>query len=270
MKFKNPLKKKTEEIKLNENLPKIITVWSPKSTGKTTLAKALAVAISKQNRYVCFADFDLLTPSKRLTENISLDKIAKMMIKGEFNSNIAAQSLGRSKKNKHLYFLEGLYDLLELDSLDAVKLLDLLKTINFTKDTIVIDAGREINLQITLMALDAADLILIPVIGSEYYIYQIQRYLYFIEKELKIESNKIKLVLNQFEEGYYTKKEVEGVFEKDVLSVINKDNNFKNMTDLPELTEENVNKLLPIVSNRDMDKHVSINLNQEVGVYGSN
>ncbi|MBO8129668.1 MAG: hypothetical protein H0Z39_10835 [Peptococcaceae bacterium] len=190
---------------------RIITVWSPLSTGKSFIARALTWSLSKDVSKVCLADFDMLTPGISLTDGGSLNDIADMVFRGDFTPEVV-QSIPSIKENKRIHFLGGLTDLLLMDLLTPQVMRDLVQALADTYLT-VIDTGRELNLSATLAALDHADLVVVPVVKQWHCVRHTRRYLTFLQNEMRMDISRMRLIVNEGYPGDLSVEEMEEILQ---------------------------------------------------------
>lgn len=220
--------------------PQVITFYSPQATGKSTLAKVFAsyYALNHKKSKVFLINFDLFTPTIENGEMLSFNDICKMIKNGDFNRENLIQNLKNTKEIKNLYIISGMDNILDVNYLNrdfALQLINILKEIN--NSILIIDTGREINLETTLVALDEAETIIFPTIASNYYLKNTQMYLAFLINELKIFPSKINIVLNQYQEGkHYSVKEIEQILGRKIKGTFDFQDRIFETPDIPKLS----------------------------------
>ena len=189
-------KKKTVPEKALSAEPGVVTFWSPQATGKSVLARGLATSID-DGKNVCLADFDLLTPGDPPCDGTSLDNVVESVFRGEYDPISLVKRIPLIKGIKNVRYLAGLGDIMGMDHLDYSVMEALIKALRNEFDVVIIDAGREVCFASTLAALDVADVILWPLIAEQSYLGNACRYAKFLQENLRIKPQKIRVVLNQ-------------------------------------------------------------------------
>ncbi|KKM13055.1 hypothetical protein SY88_00380 [Clostridiales bacterium PH28_bin88] len=186
--------KKPASVESHGDIPKVITFWSPKTAGKTTLAAAVAAALTRSGRSVACADFDVLTPDLP-GRGYNLDQVSEEVLRGDFDPGKTAQNLTRLQPSG-VHLLAGLTDPVRAESLGRSELLALAGAMAKAYDVVILDTNQTLVLEATLAALDAADLVIIPVAPAENQVRHVGRYLTLLEQGLRLDKSKIRVVAN--------------------------------------------------------------------------
>lgn len=192
-------RKKPASLETQEAIPKVITFWSPKATGKTTLAAAVAAALTRSGSSVACADFDVLTPDLP-GRGYNLDQVSEEVLRGDFDPGKTAMNLTRIQPSG-VHLLAGLTDPVRAESLGRSELLALVGAMAKNYDVVIVDTNQALVLEATLAALDAADLVVIPVVPAENQVRHLGRYLTLLEQGLRLEKSKIRVVVNHLAAG---------------------------------------------------------------------
>ncbi len=176
------------------NLPRVIAFWSPKAAGKTVLAAATAVALAGTGRRVACADLDLLTPDLP-SGGYGLDQVSEDVLRGDFDPAKTALALPRLKP-AGVYLLAGPSHPLRAETLGRTEFVSLVTAFAEAYDAVVLDTGRFLSLEATLAALDAADLVVMPVAAVDNQVRHLGRYLPILERDLGLGRDKVRLVIN--------------------------------------------------------------------------
>lgn len=176
------------------NLPRVIAFWSPKAAGKTVLAAATAVALAGTGRRVACADLDLLTPDLP-SGGYGLDQVSEDVLRGDFQATKTALALPRLKP-AGVYLLAGPSHPLRAETLGRTEFVSLVSALAQNYDAVVLDTSRFLSLEVTLAALDAADLVVMPVAAVENQVRHLGRYLPILERDLGLGRDKVRLVIN--------------------------------------------------------------------------
>ncbi|KKM12922.1 hypothetical protein SY88_01060 [Clostridiales bacterium PH28_bin88] len=174
--------------------PRVIAFWSPKAAGKTVLAAATAVAIAGAGRRVACADFDVLTPDLP-GGGYSLDRVSEDLLRGDFDPAKTSLSLPRLKP-AGVYLLAGLADPLRAETLGRAEFTSLVSALAQNYDAVVLDTSRFLSQEATLAAVDAADLVMMPVAPAENQVRHLGRYLRLLERDLGLARKKVRVVIN--------------------------------------------------------------------------
>ncbi|MCR4441247.1 MAG: AAA family ATPase [Peptococcaceae bacterium] len=175
-------------------IPRVIAFWSPKATGKTVLAAAVSATLAGAKKRVVCVDFDLLTPDFP-HGGYSLDQVASDILRGDFDPAKTASKLSCLKPTG-VHLLSGPGDIVRAENLGRVELLSMVSGLAGQFDVVVLDTNRNLAMEATLAALDAADLVVIPVILGDGPVRHIGRYLSILVHDLCFDINKFRLVLN--------------------------------------------------------------------------
>ncbi|WP_374713227.1 AAA family ATPase [Symbiobacterium terraclitae] len=179
---------------LRTPVPKVITFWSPVSAGSTTLAAALAAALARHGSRVALLDYDLWTPSlPRVTS--SLDAAASHVLHGTLDPARFAAALQRVNP-PGVHLLAGADDPLRAEALSREHYQQLIAATAALHDAVIIDAGRMLSLAASLTAVDAADLLVVPVLPHPNAARHVARYLNLLESELRVDLAHMRLILN--------------------------------------------------------------------------
>jgi len=199
MRFKLPKftirQKKSKPKESCSVTPRIITFCSPKATGKTTLAAVLSAALAGEGQRVACVDFDLYTPDLPV-RGYGLDQIVEEVLRGDFNPIATALKLPCLKPPR-VHLLSGPTDTVRAENLGRSELLRLINALTEQFDAVVLDTNQTLALEATLVALDAADLIIMPVTPKDNIVRHVGRYLSLMEQGLCLDMQKTRLVLNQ-------------------------------------------------------------------------
>lgn len=199
MKIKIPKLNKKHQKSVQKEMPlampRIITFWSPKATGKTILAAALSAALASEGKRVVCVDFDLLTPDLP-HRGYGLDQIAEELLLGDFDPRVTALKLPCLKPTR-VHLLSGPTDIVRAEILKQNEVQSLINALAEYYDMVVIDTNRALALDVTLVALDAADVIIVPVTPKDNIVRHVGRYLNVMENGLCHDMQKIRFVLNQ-------------------------------------------------------------------------
>jgi len=143
---------------------------------------------------VACADFDVLAPD--LPERgCNLDQVSEEVLRGDFDPAKTALKLARLQPSG-VRLLAGLTDPVRAESLGRSEFLALVGAMAKTYDVVILDINRILVLEATLTALDAADLVIIPVSPAENQVRHMARYLTLLEQGLRLEKQKIRVVVN--------------------------------------------------------------------------
>lgn len=175
-------------------IPRVIAFWSPKATGKTVLAAAVSATLAGAKKRVACVDFDLLSPDLPC-EGYSMDQVASDILRGDFDPAKTASKLPRLKPTG-VHLLSGPGDIVRAENLGQVELSNLVSALAGQFDVVVLDTNRNLALEATLAALDAADLVVIPVMPGDGPVRHIGRYLSILVHDLCFDIKKFRLVLN--------------------------------------------------------------------------
>jgi|GEM_PF-4961234 len=228
MKFPLKITMKNKKNKIVEKgasgsgqIPEVITIWSPQATGKSVLAGSLASAFAQQmpEKRICLVDFDMYTPA--FSSEMDLNKTAEAIFRGDYDPEHIAESITKVKGFKNLYCLGGLTEILSMDLFTQDNIKSLLDVFSRKYDHLVIDTGREINLTSTLVAFYTAGKVLMPVVGKVDPLRHARRYLDILENGLKLEKDKITVVVNKYDRQVdgFSVKEVEELLGRPVSSL---------------------------------------------------
>lgn len=215
---KNSFKSKVVAVP-NQDVPKVITVWSPQASGKSVVASTLATTLAgtMPEKKICLVDFDLYAPA--FTSEVDLNKITESIFRGDFDGQRSVKAIPAVKGYKNFYCLGGLTDVVSMDLLKKENVEELLEALKEHFDHLVIDAGREINLATTIAAFYAANLLVIPVLGIVENLRHVRRYLNILEEGLKLDRANIKIVLNEYQ-GTLSLTETKELLERPVEAAI--------------------------------------------------
>lgn len=175
--------------------PRVITFWFPKTTGKTILAAAMAAALARAGKRVACVDLDLLTPDLP-RKRYSLDTMLGEFLRGDFDPAKTAQSL-TCFKPEGVYILPGPTDMVRADSLGKDEFFNLVSALAENYDAVLLDTNRSLVLEATLVALDIADLIIVPVAPADNIVRHVGRYLAILEHDLRLDKEKVRVMVNQ-------------------------------------------------------------------------
>lgn len=187
--------KKSVATEKPSTAPRVMSFWSPKATGKTILAAALAAALGGEGQRVACVDYDLLTPSLP-GRGYGLDQVIEDILRGDFDPYVTALKLPCLKPAR-VHLLSGPTDPVRAEALREKELLSLVNALAENYDTVIIDTNQTLAQEATLVALDAADLIIVPVTPKENVVRHISRFLGIMENGLCIDMQKVRLVANQ-------------------------------------------------------------------------
>lgn len=199
MRFKLPIFRKRPKNSVAKEkhsaAPRIITFWSPKATGKTTLTAALSVAVAGEGQRVACIDYDLLTPDLP-GRGYGLDQVVEEVLRGDFEPYVTALKLPCLKPDR-VHLLPGPTDPVRAENLGEKELLSLVNALAENYDTVIVDTNQTLAQEATLVALDVADLIIIPITPKENVVRHIGRYLRVMKNDLCLDMCKVQLVVNQ-------------------------------------------------------------------------
>jgi len=192
-------RKKPTSLDSQEAVPKVITFWSPKAAGKTTLAVGIAAVLARNGKRLACADFDVFTPDLP-GRGYNLDQVSEEVFRGDFDPEKTAQNLTRLQPSG-VCLLAGLTDPLRVESLGRSEYLALAGAMAKNYDVVILDTNQTLVLEATLAALDVADLVVIPVVPSENQVRHLDRYLTLLEQGLRLDKQKIRVVVNHLAAG---------------------------------------------------------------------
>lgn len=192
-------RKKPASLESQVAIPNVITFWSPKAAGKTTLAAAVAAALARSGRSVACADFDVLIPDLP-GKGCNLDQVSEEFLRGDFDPARTALNLTRLQPSG-VHLLVGLTNPVRVESLRRCELLALVGAMAKAYDVVILDTNQTLVLEATLAALDAADLVIIPVAPAENQVRHLGRYLTLLEQGLRLDKSKIRIVVNHLAGG---------------------------------------------------------------------
>lgn len=175
-------------------IPRVIAFWSPKATGKTILSAAVSVALAGAKKQVACVDFDLLTPDLP-RGGYSLDQVVTDLLRGDFDPAKTASKLPCLKPTG-VHLLSGPSDIMLAENLGRVELSNLVSALAEQYDAVVLDTNRNLAQEVTLAALDATDLVVIPVMPGDGPVRHIGRYISILVHGLCFDIKKFQLVLN--------------------------------------------------------------------------
>jgi len=223
MRFKIPIFRRRSRNSVAKEKPsvafRVITFWSPKATGKTILAAALSAALADEGQRVACVDYDLLTPDLP-GSGYGLDQVVEEVLRGDFDPYVTALKLPCLKPAR-VHFLSGPTDPVRAETLREKELLSLVNALVKNYDTIIIDTNQTLAQEATLVALDVADLIIVPVTPKENVIRHIGRYLGVMENGLLIDMQKVQLVANHWvEKAEISTRDIERVLGRKIATEI--------------------------------------------------
>jgi len=191
--------KKPTVLESHVAIPKVITFWSPKAAGKTLLTAAVAAALARSGRQIACADFDVLTPDLP-GKGCNLDQVSEEFLRGDFTPEKTAQNLTLLQPSG-VHLLAGLTDPVRAESLGRTELLALVGAMANNYDVVILDTNQTLVLEATLAALDAAELVIIPVVPAENQVRHLGRYLTLLEQGLRLDKSKIRVVVSHLAAG---------------------------------------------------------------------
>lgn len=173
---------------------RVVAFWSPTATGKTTLAMAAAAALAGKGKKVALLDFDTFTPDLPHA-GYSLDDMAREVLRGEFDPRQSAGKIPRVQP-PGVFLLSGAEDPVGVEGIGRESFAALLTALGTAFDMVVVDTNRSLALEATLAALDASDLVVMPVSGREQDARHAARYLALLREGMCFDMGKVLVVLN--------------------------------------------------------------------------
>ncbi|MGV8149591.1 MAG: AAA family ATPase [Alkaliphilus sp.] len=222
--------KYVEKIETKSVFKEAIAVWSPLSSGSSTVAAHLAYTLaSRSNCKVCLLDFNPLKPSFKKLFKVDFDfgllNVLDSLERDILDNDKLLSFITTHKKQKKLDLLSGVYDLNDYyvyaSNCMYLKHLDeIIEKLKFIYDYVVIDTHAYHDIQTTNQALKKADKVVVPFFGNRYDIAELNRYTDMFKKYSDFDTTKFNFVVNKYYGSDLTSFEIESALEGNVVGYI--------------------------------------------------
>ncbi|MDK2920170.1 MAG: hypothetical protein PWQ37_2903 [Candidatus Petromonas sp.] len=228
--FSEPKIEVVEKVK--SVFKEIITVYSPLSQGATTVASHLAVKLAKsKNCRVCIVDYNPLKPRFKYVFDTDFEYTLRDVLDAVERKNLSYHRLESftkpSKYQRNLDILPGIYDINDYYMSKEEYYIEILEKLKFIYDYVVIDTHSWYDVITTDAALKFADKVLIPVIGKDHEIDELNRYIEMFEKYNDFDVRKFYAVINKYSGNDLTFIEIESKLKIKIAGYISKDKAFE-------------------------------------------
>lgn len=213
-----PLKRFARLDGRSEELPKVMVFWSPTSSGKTTLAGALAASLAWSGRQTVALDLDFQTPNLPWSE-FGFDDLAEDFLTDDFSRDRLMKRLPKAGLGR-LWVLGGAEDVVKTEVFGRREITMIIDELATSFDAVVIDTSRTLQFEPTLAALYRADVIYVPVRMVGRAPRHVVRYLNFLCNDLQISRERLKVVLNDVRPGDLDKRDVERALGFPIATVV--------------------------------------------------
>lgn len=224
---------------------KVIAVYSPTGEGSSTIASHLAhsLASSKQCK-VALLDFEIFNPIQReifgINPSYTLKDALDAVVKKTLSPTILESYMEKSKHNKNLDILSGLYDINEYYNTQESYFEEIIEKAKFSYDYVVIDTNSLYDLFPTNISLLVADEVLIPVRGRKHSIDTVNRYIANFKEYNDFDIRKFNLIINQYSGNDLTSIEIQSKAMQPIMGYISYDKNYDraNVFNIPKKMNE--------------------------------
>lgn len=239
---------------------RIISFWSAGgSTGKTTLAAALSLALKKYKKDIVLADFKEVTPHIHRHFGIELSDKSNIYEAVENGHNATEAVKEHLQKKYGIWILSGfgINDFAKFEEKHFSTLLEVMKN---EFEYVVVDTSAGIFFSSTYTALKNSDVIFAVTAPTIWSIEDTAQMINFVSNRWGVEKEKFKAVLNAVSKEEVDTSTAEKILEIEVFSVRYGQKNIL----------RDVSKIAEFLLKKDTEKGIDIKTAEEAKSFGIN